>query len=191
MVNAKNSDMAVIEYGPDRPHGGGFVGLRVFVKKTGSKPFQKYFSFKGCTYSERLVIRKEAEAINAREVQDAKLRLQSRRLYQPSRSELSDVFGISVGITRRTKDAGGYRYEIVINVAGASREVNAAGSLAVFTKALNRFDYFWFEQAWRKACRTLAVSKGYQRTPTRWYQALPTQEAVTRFIARKTGGASG
>jgi hypothetical protein len=177
--------MAVIEYGPDRPHGGGFVGLRVFVKKVGDKPFQKYFSFKGLSDSQVAEARSEADRLDQKHTEEAKLRLTSHRLYQPSRSPLSSVLGISVGLVSRHHENGGFRHELVVNVAGADRSVNKAGSFSRQTKSITTYDYEWFVKAWRKACKDKAGISGLRRTPSRWYQSVPSEKDVQKFINDK------
>ncbi len=177
--------MAVIEYGPDRPHAGGFIGLRVYVKKVGGKPFQKYFPFKGLSDAQIAEVRSEADRLDQEHTEGAKVRLASYRLYQPSRSPLSSVLGISVGLVSRHHENGGFRHELVVTVAGVDQSVDKAGSFSRQTKSITIYDYEWFIKAWRKACKDKAEISGLRRTPSRWYQSVPSEKDVQKFISDK------
>lgn len=128
---------------------------------------------------------KPIDRLDQKHTEDAKLRLTSHRLYQPSRSPLSSVLGISVGLVSRHHENGGFRHELVVNVAGADRSVNKAGSFSRQTKSITTYDYEWFVKAWRKACKDKAGISGLRRTPSRWYQSVPSEKEVQKFIKDK------
>lgn len=178
------SSMAIMEYGPDNPHPAGFKGLRVEVKKPGTKPFQKYLSFTGLSEPEKSALRAKAKAIHAKEAQDAAARREARRLYRASRCPISPVEGVSVGVSQRKNRSP----EIYINVSGSGSGATKARSIWKKTIATSRFDYFWFEKHWREACRVLARHRGLKRTPTRWFQGQPSKQDVVKFIRAKAPG---
>jgi hypothetical protein len=176
--------MAIMEYGPSNPHGGGFTGLRVEVKKVGGPTFQKYYSFKGVSAAEKKHLWAQARRDEEREKEDARQRSEAHRLYASSRNPLSEVLGISVGVALRKNRSP----EIYMAVSGAAADTNAARTLLKFTRSLSRYDYYWFIKSWRESCRALAEYRGYKRTPSRWYQSLPSEQDVASFIESKAPG---
>lgn len=179
--------MTIMEYGPRNPHPEGFIGIRISVKKIGGDEFQEYFNFKGLCKSDRDLLRAKAERINSREVKDQELRKKSYLVNAPSKSPLSPVLGVMVGLNSRNEPSGGFRYELTISVSGADSEIERAGDGTIFkeTKSWNIYDYEWFVASMKRALKARAVAIGYKRTPSQWISGIPSDDAVDRFVNAK------
>lgn len=174
--------MTIIEYGPNRPHKGGFIGLRVFVKRVGDKPYQKYLSLNKLSEKQIEATWMLARHLEQMAKEDAIQRLSSKILYKESRCPISPVHGISMYVTNRQEPNGGVRSEFAISVCLAELADSKSGVLWRKTKAVRRFTYEWLEVVWAEACRQLAAGRQYKATPTAWLWSLPDEATIVSFI---------
>lgn len=178
--------MTVIEYGKDKTHPTGFCGLRVEVKKISAKPYYKYMNFKGKSQEDIAKMKAEADSIDAKETLDQQLRKKSMLINTPSRSPLSCVYGISVTLVSRAEPNGGYRHELIINVAGlSSKSRDASGSVGKYTKSTVLYDYLWYQKSWKEACKVRAKVIGLKRTPSQWLKGIASEKEVDDFLQLK------
>lgn len=177
--------MTIIEYGPDNPHGAGFVGLRIFVQLVDAKPIQSYFSFNGLDGTAIQATRERVRDIHAIAAQESSIRTKSKQLVAESKSPISSVLGINIGVSGRHKLNGGYRYEVIISVSNRKTAICKSGSIARYSKSQGNFNYEWFVLSWRKACKDLARSRDMKRTPSRWLDGVASEAVVRSFISSK------
>lgn len=182
--------VTIIEYNANNPHPAGFKGLRVFVRKIDAPPFQEYISFSGLNPSQVRDAKIYAQKIDEYHTEDQRQRRFAQLINSPSRSPLSCVLGINVCLISRHDKHGGFRHEFAISVTGAGMEstlfpVSQAGDILKLTRALTRYDYPWFVQAWNKACRVRARAIGLKRTPSQWLRGIASEKDVARFIEKR------
>ena len=185
--------MTIIEYNEDNPHPAGFKGLRVFVRKIEAPPFQEYISFTGLNPSQVRDAKIYAQRLDAYHTEDQRQRRLAQLINSPSRSPLSCVLGIHACLVSRHNKQGGFRHEMAITVTGIGINstlfpVSQAGEILKLTRALTRYDYPWFVQAWNKACRVRARAIGLKRTPSQWLRGIASEKEVARFIEQRIRG---
>lgn len=181
--------MAIMEYDySSNPHPAGFIGLRVFVKKIKGDHFQEYISTCGATPEQVAKARRKAQRLDKRETKDQQLQHQAMLTNATSRSPLSCVYGVSIGVRSRPMTNGGMTHEIFISATGArgnKHKRDKSGAVIKLSKTYSRYDYEWFKQAWELVCRTRAEVIGLKQVPQQWLDGIATPRRVALFVNKK------
>lgn len=178
--------MAIIEYNQSNPHPAGFIGIRLFVRKSGGEIIQQYYNFRNRTKREQAAMRREARQLNAEHLEASRQAQAQRRIETKSYAELSDVVGVFVTATTRKRKNNVYQPLIAICVTGR-RHTGKNGIIKRFEKSITQYSYPWFKEAWLAACQLRAEHIGLTETPKQWLKAIPSKAEVAAYIEKKTG----